>query len=179
MKCAEVQYRLTEDPSLRGVEDISEHLVSCPDCREFYRNMVELNSLTRELKCQSRAPKDFHLKVLGDFREQSDAGWFSARSILLSCSLVALLAGAVLAWDNIGNEGSLTAALMNPDDPEAAARTSLTGEPGVVPRDEDSFVEIRLESGDNEELILRLPPVIEIHRTETSDENTHYHAVSY
>ena len=45
--------------------------------------------------------------------------------------------------------------------------------------DEDSYVEVVIDSGDEDDLILRLPPVIEIHRSEIPDEDTHYHNVSY
>jgi len=179
MKCAEVQHKLTEDPSLGRAEEVSEHLASCSDCRDFYRNMSELDSLTRELRCQLRAPKDFHLKVLGDFQEQNDSGWFTARSIMVSFSLVALLAAMFITWDNLGNNGSLTAGMFAPSSLEAATGIPSPGGVDIAAGDAGAFVEVTVDSGDEGELILRLPPVIEIHRTETTDENTHYHAVSY
>jgi len=179
MKCAEVQHKLTEEPSLGRSEEVSEHLACCSVCREFYRNMAELDALTRELRCQSRAPKDFHLKVLGDFQEQNDSGWFTARSIMVSFSLVAILAAIFITWDNLGNNGSLTAGMFESSRIEAATGTSSQIDMDIAAGDAGAFVEVTVDSGDEGKLILRLPPVIEIHRTETTDENTHYHAVSY
>jgi hypothetical protein len=176
MKCSEVQHKLAENPAQRYAEEIRGHLEICSECREFYSSLEELDSLSRELRAQYRAPDDFQERVFEDYRTRISGGWFSFRSVLASIFLVALLAGAVAAWDHLENDGQLTAGILD----NSVQADSIPYSPPVTEMpDENSYVEVVIESGDEEDLILRLPPVIEIHRNEIPDEETHYHTVSY
>ncbi len=176
MKCSEIQNRLAEDYSDRLSEEISEHLRDCTECREFSRNIGELDALARELRAQHRAPEDFQSRVFNDYKERISGGWFSLRSVLASICLVAFLTASLAAWDHLENDGKITAGVLG----RSLHADNLPLSPSAPEiLDEDSFVEVVIDSGDEEDLILRLPPVIEIHRTEIPDEDTHYHSVSY
>ena len=176
MNCSEVQHKLAENQAHRYGEEIREHLKNCPECREFCSSIEELDSLSRVLGAQHRAPRDFQARVFEDYKARSSGGWFSFRSVLASICLVAFLAGAVAAWDHLGNGGNLRAGILDRN-VQADPRPSIPSMPEVL--DEDSYVEVVIDSGDEDDLILRLPPVIEIHRSEIPDEDTHYHNVSY
>ena len=109
MNCSEVQHKLAENQAHRYGEEIREHLKNCPECREFCSSIEELDSLSRVLGAQYRAPRDFQARVFEDYKARSSGGWFSFRSVLASICLVAFLAGAVAAWDHLGNGGNLRA----------------------------------------------------------------------
>lgn len=176
MKCSEVQNKLAENQSHRYGEEIRDHLKNCPDCREFCSSIEELDSLSRVLRAQYRAPEDFQTRVLEDYKARSAGEWFSFRSVLASICLVAFLAGVVTAWDHLANGGQLRAGIME-NNVQADSIPYSPSIPKIL--DEDSYVEVVIDSGDEDDLILRLPPVIEIHRSEIPDEDTHYHNVSY
>lgn len=176
MKCSEAQYKLAENHILRHEEEIREHLDHCSECSEFCRNIEELDALSRELRAQHRAPEDFQARLFEGYKERSFRGWFSPRSVLASLCLVAFLAGLLAVWDQLGNGGEITARILD-SGVQAEAIPINTAVPEAL--DDNSFVEVVIDSGDEEDLILRLPPVIEIHRTEIPDEETHYHTVSY
>ena len=76
MKCSEIQNELAEDYSRRSREEIREHLRDCPECREFCRNIEELDNLSRELRAQHRAPEDFQDRVFKDYKERISEGGF-------------------------------------------------------------------------------------------------------
>ena len=176
MKCSEVQNKLAENLSSRYEAEIGEHLENCPECREFCNSIGELDALSRALRAQHRAPDDFHTRLFEDYKEISSRGWFTPRSFLASFCLVVFLAGLLAAWDQLENDGEITASLLD-SGVEAESIPITTAVPEVP--DENSFVEVVIDSGDEQALILRLPPVIEIHSTEIPDEETHYHTVSY
>ena len=86
------------------------------------------------------------------------------------------MTATLAAWDHMENDGKITASVLG----RSVQADSLPVSPSVPETlDEESFVEVVIDSGDEEDLILRLPPVIEIHRAEIPDEDTHYHSVSY
>lgn len=176
MKCSEVQYKLAENHVLRHEEEIREHLDHCSECGEFCSNIGELDALSRELRTQHRAPEDFQARLFEDYKERGSSGWFSPRSVLASLCLVVFLAGLLAAWDQLENNGEITAGIL-----DRGMQTEAIPVSAAVPEvpDENSFIEVVIDAGDEEDLILRLPPVIEIHRTEIPDEDTHYHTVSY
>lgn len=179
MKCSDVQEKLAEG-RLSGMEDeFLEHIESCGECREFYRNIRELDLLSRELRSRYKAPRDFHEKVLLDLRERNSEGWFSSRSVLLSLCLVSCLAGGFLTWDNLGNNGAVTAEILGADRPSGLEQGQVDS--GIAPAvsEQGAFVEVNISPEEEEDLILRLPSVIEIHRTGIPDETSHYHEVSY
>ena len=179
MKCSEIQYKLAEKHSRIRDERIRKHLEDCPECREFYRSIKEIDDLSRELRCQYRAPEDLLGRVLAEYQEKSSGGWFSFRSVVVSFFLVAYMLGAFVTWDQMGNGGEITRALLNNDRAAETPRTVPAPGPAPLAVEENSYVEVVIDSAHDEELILRLPPVIEIHRTEIPDDETHYQTVSY
>ena len=179
MKCTEIQHMLTESLSRGREKEITEHLEACAECREFYRSIRELDALSGELRSQVRAPEGFHDRVISTHEGRSSGGWFSFRSVMASFSLAACLTGALLTWDQLRNDGAWTSGIF-PVEEGFNDSMEAKGVPDyALDRDENSYMEVTIDSEDEEALILRLPPVIEIHRTEIPDETTHYHTVSY
>jgi len=181
VKCREVQYKLAEKHSRSWGKEIRRHLEDCPECRDFYRGIKEIDSLSRELRGQYRAPDDMLGRVLDQYNASSSGGWFTLRSVVVSFFMAAAVLGVFLAWDQLGNSGELTNAVLKESSPVVTPETDPF--PAEIPlaadADNDSYVEVVIDSVGDEELILRLPPVIEIHRTEIPDEKNHYQTVSY
>ena len=179
MNCREVQYKLAEKHSRSREKEIREHLECCPECRDFHRSIEEINSLSRELRGQYRAPDDMLGRVLAEYKAASSGGWFSMRSVVVSFFLAAALLGVFLAWDQLGNSGELTNAVLEETRPVEIPETTGLAVDSPLGVGNNSYVEVVIDSAGDEELLLMLPPVIEIHRTEIPDEETHYQTVSY
>jgi predicted anti-sigma-YlaC factor YlaD len=175
MKCEEVQSSLLEDLGLRFDEVIQTHLSHCAECQCFCDDLLELESLAKGLSSQVQAPPTFSSEVMARVSKERSCRLWSRVSVA-ACLVLVVVSVGFLSWDRETGVDSLSASDHSGPLPEAIAPL---GEPeGSAGSEELPYVEVVVENPEEGELILRLPPVIEIRRTDL-DENLFIHDTSH
>jgi hypothetical protein len=167
MNCELAQQKLIDDLAHRYNEEVSAHLNSCADCQHLCDDLMSLEKLARSLGDQYKAPEGFGSEVLAHTSKRAFGSFFQFRPVLVPLAIVMLSFG--FFWMNDGSSAS--------DEPV------VTGEAAVVDmadwEDADSaFIEVVIEDPAEGEMMLHLPSVIEIRRTELH-EDFHYQNTSY
>lgn len=159
MNCKRVQAALIEDLSHRADAEAAEHLRSCKPCRILCDELLELEELSRSLSGRFRVPPTFQSEVLA---KAAQAGPARRRRRMMVVAAIAA-AALVLAWPWSSTETGAKSGTH----PDPAAVWSL--DKGPVSR-ESRYVEVVVSGHGEEDVILRLPSVIEIHRSELQEE---------
>ncbi len=171
MNCGQVQTNLAEDVLSRTDEDVASHLSSCPECRRVCEELLELEDLSRSLSGQFRVPTEFRDRVLARLDEQRARRW--RRFGLVAAVLIA---------------GVIVAAFVRPWDDDSAAEVEAAGRPIVMQVGPPSgqaetgsidYVDVVVSRDGTNDLILRVPSVIEIHRTQLQQEDFYINNVSH
>ncbi len=155
MNCKSVQQQIIEDLSHRCDEAVKIHLECCPECRQLCDDLIALEDLARSLGDQYKVPAGFGSRVLAHTHRKTFLGFFGLRPILVLLLIVMLPLGLFLMDDGAAsrNESFVT---------EDAAHREVSEDP--------EYIEVVIDDPEQGELILRLPSVIEIHRTELHED---------
>lgn len=165
MSCEIVQRRLTEDLSSRFEESVAAHLNECSECRSCCKDLEELKYLVESCSGRHRVPSDFETQTLIRLAQVKPSRFPSLRLVVVCATLLMVMGGIVYSWEDKSrideDRGSRIAAEDLRFEPEPLA---------IQPSAEAEFVEVVVEETPGKTLILRLPSVIEIHRTEVSED---------
>jgi len=160
MNCVEIQTSLAENLEARFNPVVAGHLGSCVDCSRVCQELLELEELSRSLSGRFKVPSNFRDEVLCRVDENKPLlRW----RLMLGVSFVALLAAVVVffkPWEVSGSDRS-----PSPVPSSVHATTS----PAVSAGDA-GFVEILVPGEGDEEMIVRLPAVIEVRRTQLQED---------
>jgi hypothetical protein len=160
MNCVEIQTSLAENLSARSEPLIAEHLAGCVDCSKACEELLELEALSQSLSGRFKVPSNFRDTVLCRFEEERPLRRWRT---LLGVSCVVLLAAVVVffkPWAVSGSEGN----------PAAGSSFSYPTSSMSVPSADADFVEIVVPGEGGNEIIVRLPSVIEVHRTQLQED---------
>ncbi len=160
MNCKSVQRRLTEDLTVaRQDGSLLEHLRGCPQCQTLCEELVSLQELSRELRRSIPAPAHFPSAPRVGRRVESP--WQRRWKPAFALAVAAVLALGVM-W--ISGSGSGDPAVPAPQQIQSLQEV-LT-----LPVEAESlsapYVEILLNESSEQDHVLRLPPTIEIRRTQ-------------
>jgi len=172
MNCRFVQQSITDNLEHRFDEDINGHLRCCSECRHLCDDLVALEELAQSLGDQYQVPTGFGAKVLAQAPKKANGNFFGFRAVLVPLAIVMLSFG--FFWMNDGVVGH--------DDPIVTGAAAV-GDMAVDIHDgagteKPSFIEVVIEHPDEGEMIVHLPSVIEIHRTELH-EDFYYQTTGY
>jgi len=159
MNCEAAQRRLTEDLTDRFDAEIIAHLKSCADCQRLCDDLVALEGLAKSLQCQHRVPKDFVSGVLARTSNRMPVSFFGLRPILLSVVVVMLSIG--FYWMDEVASGR---------EEFPATEEAYTGDMDWEGKKDPAYIEVLIKDPDEGEMILYLPSVIEIRRTELHED---------
>jgi hypothetical protein len=159
MNCKQVQAALIEDLSHRADAEAAEHLRCCEPCRTLCDELLELEDLSRSLSGRFRVPPTFQSEVLAKAAQATPAR--RRRRMMAAVAITAAALVLALPW------GSTETGARSGTYPDSAAVWSL--DRGPVSR-ESPYVEVVVSGHGEEDVILRLPSVIEIHRSELQEE---------
>ncbi len=161
-QCLHVQTSLAEDLLSRTDEEIGGHLAVCPACRRLCDELLELEDLSRSLSGRFRVPMEFRDQVLSRL-EQRKSRRRRRIGIAAAALLVAVVASAfVLPWKTPG--ASPAANVRQATDPQMVAPAA--GQSQSAP----GYVDIIVDQDGSDGMILRVPSVIEIHRTQIQED---------
>lgn len=161
MNCVHVQTSLAEDLLNRTDAEVAAHLASCPECRKLCDELLELEDLSRSLSGQFRVPTEFRdevLERLDDRRDRRRRRFGFAAAILVI--------------------GLVVAAFVRPWESHSAGDPSASNSPAVMhfdgsaeaPAAEPGYVDVVVTRDGSDELILRVPSVIEIRQPQIQED---------
>ena len=171
MICSVVQKKIIEDLDHRLEEEIGAHLGNCSECRQLYDDLVALEELAQSLGDQYKAPTGFGARVVAQANKIKSGRFFRFRPVLVPLAIVMLLFGFFWMNDGAITSGSLETQGIAVSDIAAGIQDYENGE-GL------SYVEVVIDDDDDGEMILRLPSIIEVRRTEWH-EDFYYHNTGY
>ncbi len=160
MNCVEIQTSLAENLEARFDPLIAVHLDGCVHCSRTCQELLELEELSRSLSGRFKVPSNFRDEVLCRYEEDKPLRRWR---MVLGVSCVALLAALVVffkPWEVSGSDRSPSAV------PSAVHSTTS----GVLPAADSGFVEIVVPGEGDDEMIVRLPTVIEVRRTQLQED---------
>jgi len=173
MSCESVLNKLTEDLSSRFDATVAAHLDECSECRSCCEDLVELNYLVQSCSGKHRVSSEFESETLGRLAKEKPSRFPSFRLVAVCATLLVVTVGIVYSWEDetrIEEDRGLYI---------AAQDLHFEFEPfEIQPSAEAEFVDVVVEETPGNTLILRLPSVIEIRRTEVS-EDLHIDHVSH
>lgn len=165
MSCEEVLRRLTEDLSSRLEESVAAHIEECSDCRSCCKDLVELKYLVQTCSGKHRVPAEFESETLARLAQIKPSRFPSFTLVAVFATLLMVMAGIVYSWEDESRSDEDRGLHI------AAQDLRFESEPlEIQPSAEAEFVEVVVEETPGKTLILRLPSVIEIRRTEVSEE---------
>ena len=160
MNCVEVQTSLAENLASRDEPDVAGHLEECSDCFKVCEELLELDELSRSLSGRFKVPDNFREQVL--FHVEKANGLRNWR-IVLGGAVIVLLAGVITffkPWEVNGADGN----------PPAGSPVFHTARTTSLPSLDSGYVEVVVPGDDGEEMIVRLPAVIEVRRTQLQED---------
>ena len=160
MNCVEIQTSLAENLASRSEPLTAEHLAGCVDCSKACEELLELEALSLSLSGRFKVPSNFRDAVLCRFEEERPLRRWRT---LLGVSCLVLLAAVVVffkPWAVSGSDGN----------PAAVNSFSYSTPSSSVPSADAGFVEIVVPGEGDDEIILRLPSVIEVRRTQLQED---------
>lgn len=160
MNCKLARQRITDDLSHRFDEEIKAHLKSCPECRHLCNDLVALEKLAHSLRDQYQVPEGFDAKVL---HHAPTYGFFGWRPIFVALVIVMLSFG--FFWMND--------AAADRDDLLLKEEFAVGKLPDELKAEDPAYIEVVIQDPEEGEMMLHLPSVIEIRRTELH-EDFHY-----
>lgn len=160
MNCKSVQRRLTEDLKVARQDGLLlEHLRSCPQCQALCEELVSLQKLSRELRHSVPAPARFPSALWAE--RLAEPSWQRRWKPAFALVVVAVLALGIL-WIS-GSGGVFPSS-------QAGQQIQSLQEFRTLPAEAEGlaapYVEILLNQSSEQDHVLRLPPTIEIRRTE-------------
>jgi hypothetical protein len=173
MNCKEVQNNLLEDLTSRFNESVADHLDGCSECKSLCQDLMELEDLSSFLQHQVSAPPDFRLNVLSTAKKVLPRWMFSIGPALAFVILITVSAGVLAFWDSpsVVPGGALVV-------DNSGESLMIDYEISEIEIDENlEYVDIVQETPDGQ-VILRVPSVIEVRRTELHEESE-FRNVSY
>jgi len=173
MSCESVLNKLTEDLSSRFDPSVAAHLDECSECRSCSEDLVELNYLVQSCSGKHRVPSEFESETIGRLAKEKPSRFPSFRLVAVCATLLVVTVGMVYSWEDearIEEDRGLYIAAQDLHFESEALE--------IQPSAEAEFVEVVVEETPGNTLILRLPSVIEIRRTEVS-EDSHIDHVSH
>ena len=171
MNCRLVQAKIIEDLDHRFEEEIRVHLDSCGDCRHLYEDLAALEELAQSLGDQYKVPTGFGARVLAQADKMKSRGFFRFRPVLVPLAIVMLSFGFFWMNDDAISGESL--------ETQETAVTDITVDIQDYENGEgSSYIEVIIEDAEEGEVILRVPSVIEVRRTELH-EDFYYHNTGY
>jgi hypothetical protein len=171
MICSVVQKKIIEDLDHRFEEEIGIHLGNCSECRHLCEDLVALEELAQSLGDQYKAPTGFGARVVAQANKIKAGRFFRFRPVLVPLAIVMLSFGFFWMNDVAINSGSLETQGTAVTDIAVDIQDYENGE-GL------SYVEVVIEDEDEGEMILRLPSIIEVRRTEWH-EDFYYQNIGY
>ena len=136
----------------------------CSECQQLCDDLLALEELAKSLGDQYKVPEGFGAKVLA---HQPKSRFFGFRPILVPLAIVMLSFG--FFWLNDG--------ASDRDDSVAVEQVTVVDMADLEDAD-SAFIEVVIEDPQEGELMLHLPSVIEIRRTELH-EDFHYQNTGY
>ncbi len=165
MSCESVLKKLTEDLLSRFDESVAAHLDECSDCRSCCEDLVELKYLVQSSSGKHRVPSEFESETLNRLAREKPSRFPSFRLVAVCATLLMVTVGIVYSWeDETGIEEDRGLFIAAQDLQFESDRFEIR------PSAEAEFVEVVVEETPGNTLILRLPSVIEIRRTEVSED---------
>lgn len=165
MSCESVLRQLTEDLSSRFDGSVAAHLDECSDCRSCCEDLVELKYLVQSCSGKHRVPTDFESETLNRLAEEKPSRFPSFRLVAVCAALLMVMVGIVYSWEDETRTDEDRGLYI------AAEDLQFESEPlEIRPSAEAEFVEVVVEETPGKTLILRLPSVIEIRRSEVREE---------
>jgi hypothetical protein len=168
MNCEVAQKKITDDLTHRFDGQVAAHLRSCSECQHLCEDLIALEELARSLRDQYEAPADFGERVLARVPKNKPFRFFGWRPILVTAAMVMLSFGFFWMSDSsAGRDGVFVAeeaSVVDPADWKSA--------------EESAYIEVVIEDPVEGEMLLHLPSVIEIRRTELH-EDFYYQNTSY
>jgi hypothetical protein len=161
MNCVHVQTSLAEDLLSRTDEEVAAHLSACPDCSRLCDELLELEDLSRSLSGRFRVPTEFRDEVLARLAERK-ARRRRRFGVAAAVALVALLLAVfVRPWETsrvTDRHAGVPPVVMQLAAPVGQGQTG------------SDYVDVVVTQDGGEDLILRVPSVIEIHRTQLQED---------
>lgn len=161
MNCVDVQTNLAEDLLRRIDEEVVNHLSDCPECRRLCDELLELEDLSRSLSGRFRVPTEFRDQVLVRLAQRKTR---RRRRVGFACAFVLIavvVAAFVRPWE-VDQESDRTVGpppvVMQSDVPVGRVLSK------------PDYVDIVVSQDGSDDLILRVPSVIEIHRTQLQED---------
>lgn len=160
MNCVEVQTTLAEDLVSRTDEGIASHLSCCPECRTLCDELLELEDLSRSLSGRFRVPSEFRDQVLARLEDRRSR---RRRGIAFAAVLFLLVAVALLMrpWESDSVPGQMAA--------HQAAEAHFAAD-AVRTQAGPDYVDVIVSQDGGDDLILRVPSLIEIHRAQPQED---------
>lgn len=159
MNCGVVQQRIIDDPANRHEGEIKAHLQNCTECQQLCDDLMALEEMAQSLGDQYKVPEDFGHKVLSQVPQGGLRWLVGLRPVFLTLAIFMLSFGFFwLDGDVSHSDASVVieeAPMVQMDDWEDV---------------DSSFIEVVIEDPDEGQMMLHLPSVIEIHRTELHED---------
>ena len=168
MKCEVAQQRITDDLAHRFDEEVEAHLKNCAECQHLCDDLISLETLAKSLRDRYKVPAGFGERVLAHIPKRTFSGFFGWRPILVAAVIVMFSFGFFWMNDTAAGRDELFVT-------EEAAVVDIADWEGS---EDSSYIEVVIEDPDEGEMLLHLPSVIEIHRTELH-EDFHYQNTGY
>jgi len=164
MNCTFVQQSLVDDLKHRFDEDIDDHLRCCSECRHLCDDLMALGELAQSLGAQYQVPTGFSARVLAEAPKKAHGNFFGFRAALVPLAIVMLSFGYF--WVNDGVVGHDESVVTG----AAAVKDMAVDIHDGFGSEKPSFIEVVIDHPDEGEMIIHLPSVIEIHRTELHED---------
>lgn len=178
MSCKKVEKRLTEDVKKALTDSIvQEHLRICRRCQRLSDELASLEDLSRSLRNRREAPADFASRLLAK-REESGARQHFWKPVL-TLLVIGLLSSGIL-WLHPSESGISASDTVLSAGSEEKEKESIHPLPALAETQEVPmpYFDVILDHFPEQGHVLRLPPTIEIRRTELHHD-FYLHHVSY
>jgi len=160
MSCEVARQRIMDDLADRFDEEIKAHLKSCSECHQLCDDLIALEELAKSLGNQYKVPTGFGTRVLAHAPKGTSGRCFGLRPILVPVFIVMLSFG--FFWMNEGAAGRDELLVT-----EEAAVADMADWEGA---EDSAYIEVVIEDPEEGEMILHLPSIIEIRRTELHED---------
>jgi len=163
MNCNEVQRKLTDELDSRFEHDVVDHLTTCSSCRGLVDDLLEMQDLIQIITTSSKIPRHLYADVLDGVAQNHRRPWFLNRAVFASVALLLFVVGFFWAGGFVFSENPPT------QQTELLIEQEIHS-PDLNDLNESDYIDLVVEESPEGELIIRLPSVIEVRKTELHED---------